>query len=59
MSTNAIPGTRPRSSNVEQPAVELERLVDVADLEGDVVDPDQAGWSTPWVYLYHEACAGL
>ena len=36
-------GTRPRSSNVEQAAVELERGVEVADLERDVVDADQAG----------------
>ena len=44
MSTNAIAfPIRPRQLEVEDPAVPLERLVDVTDLERDVVDPDE-----PW-----------
>ena len=42
MSTNAIPGTRPRSSRLEQAPVELQRLLEVAYLERHVVDADQA-----------------
>ena len=40
MSRKAMPGTRPRSSRLEDAAVELDRLVHVADGERDVVDPD-------------------
>jgi hypothetical protein len=29
----------------EQPAVERQRLIDVADLEGDVIEPDRTGFS--------------
>ena len=63
MSTNAICATRPRISNLEQPAVERERLLDVAHLDRDVVDADQPGSlrhqaslaATP--YLAHRAAA--
>ena len=34
-------GAAPAQRELEQPPVERERLVDVADLERDVVDPDQ------------------
>jgi len=39
MSTNAIPGSQPQ---LEDRAVERERLLEIADLERDVVDADQA-----------------
>ena len=43
MSTNAMPGDPAAQLQVEQAPVEVERLVDRADLECDVVDPDGAG----------------
>ena len=42
MSTNAIPAIAAAQLEVEQATVERERLVDRADLERDVVDPDGA-----------------
>ena len=36
-----MPGTRPRSSKREQPPVEVERGVEIADLERHVVDADE------------------
>ena len=43
MSTKAMRPERPRSSKLEDAPVELERLLDVADLEGDVVQADEPG----------------
>ena len=43
MSTNAMPGDPAAQLQLEQAPVEVERLVDRADLERDVVDPDGAG----------------
>ena len=37
------PRHAPAQLEVEEPRVELQRLVEVADLERDVVDPDQSG----------------
>ena len=43
MSMKAIRApARPRNSNSKNAAVPSQRVVDVADLERDVVDPDQA-----------------
>ena len=43
MSTNAIPADPAAQLDLEEAAVERERLVERADLERDVVDPDGAG----------------
>ena len=40
------PGHAPAQLELEQPRVERKRLLDVSNLEGDVVDPDQPGWSS-------------
>ena len=41
-SMNAIRDADPPAQlEAKDPAVELQRLIDVTDLEGDVVDPDQ------------------
>ena len=47
MSMNAMPGTRPRSSKLEQAPVEVECGVEVTDLERYVVDANEAGHVSP------------
>ena len=45
--------------DLEQAAVELERLVDRVDLERDVIDPDGAGHAaelTPWEPARRRGC---
>ena len=46
MSMNAIPGIRPAQLDVEETAVEGERLVERADLECDVIDPNRTSHGT-------------
>ena len=41
VSMKAIPRLAAAQAQLEDPAVEGERLLDVADIEGDVVDPDE------------------